>query len=130
MSLPRTPEDMQRAMVENEGGKVDLRGIREASGRAAKRRRSTLAKETAGQAIREAFLDGIRAERMRVSPRCENCGVEGWEAKLELHHLTKRSQGKRYDGETPGVDAPTNLQLLCRSCHQLRESNPRFGERV
>ena len=104
-----------------------LGGIRGASD-AARKRRKALSRESDAQKLRRAFLDGIKAERMRLTPWCENCRTEGWDTQLDLHHLNKRSHGKRYDGEEPGVDAPTNLQLLCRYCHGLRESNPRFGE--
>lgn len=125
MTLPRTPEEMQKAMVENAGGKADLSKIRGASD-AAKKRRAALARQSEKQKLREAFLEGIKAERMRVGPRCEICGVEGWDADLELHHIVKRSQGARFDGEKYGVDHPQNLQLLCRHCHETVESHPQW----
>ena len=110
-------EEMQAAFVKSFSEQVN-----EASGKV--KRRKSLARTSEAQRLRTAYLEGIRDERMRVSPRCEDCGVEGWDARLELHHTVKRSQGTRYSEGKPGVDNPSLLRLLCRTCHNRYESQP------
>lgn len=41
--------------------------------------------------------------------QCGNCGEK--DTHVELHHIVPKSRG--------GTDAPSNLQLLCVSCHEL-----------
>lgn len=91
------------------------------------RKRKGLRPVSDKQKIRNAFLEGIKAERMRLKPWCEVCGTEGWDTPLDLHHIAKRSHGNRYDGEEYGVDRPQNLTLLCRECHRRAESNPEWS---
>lgn len=97
----------------------------QASGKAISKR-NRLRHRSEKQRRREDFLAGIKAERMRLKPWCEVCGTEGWETRLDLHHIVKRSQGPRYDGEEHGVDRPQNLSLLCRSCHRITHNHPDF----
>lgn len=91
------------------------------------------------QQVRTAFLNGIRAERARAQYEnkgwvfCERCGksAEGlnlddaikWAmTQLDAAHVVKRARGARYKGPTrQGVDAPTNVALLCRKCHEETE---------
>ena len=80
------------------------------------------------QALRQAFLKGVYAERMRLKPWCERCGEMECDVQIDLHHTIKRSQGPRWsDGEEYGVDNPALLTALCRKCHRQVESNPEWG---
>jgi 5-methylcytosine-specific restriction endonuclease McrA len=81
-------------------------------------------KESERQKIRQAFLAGVRAERMNTTPYCKVCGTD---LDLELHHIVKRSQGHGYRDGAFGVDDPTNLVLLCRKHHREAESNPQWS---
>lgn len=99
-----------------------------------KKKRKSLAPVSHKQEIRTAFLQGIRAERMRIAPTCEVCSrtyrtlEEAWQ-ELDLHHTEKRSQGQGYRGALRwGVDAPELLLLVCRRCHIELESNPQWKE--
>lgn len=113
-------------MANEEMQKKFLAQVQEANGKvlAGKKARARLKAQSHKQDVRQAFLEGIRAERMRTHPWCEKCGVEGWEVHLSLHHIVKRSHQGRFDGDEYGVDRPQNLTLLCWLCHQRLESNP------
>lgn len=64
------------------------------------------------------------------TPRCEKCGV--WEGKdpgggyyresLEIHHIIPVRLG--------GTDDPTNLMLLCKSCHRKTDNALRRAEKA
>lgn len=92
--------------------------------KANRKERRRLQAASTKQQVRNAFLAGIKAQRMADKPWCENCGRT--DGPLDLHHITKRSQGSRFDGEEYGVDRPQNLSLLCRWCHAKVESNPQW----
>jgi len=96
-----------------------------------KRRRQSLKRQSEKQKVREGFLSGVKAERLRHVRHCEKCGVapdDVWES-LQLHHTEKRSQGTGYRGGLDfGVDAPGLLILECPKCHQSEHGEPRFGE--
>lgn len=135
MALPRSPEDMQRAFVANNGSKV-LTDIQKASDRA-KKRRAAVARESIRQARREGFLAGVRAERLHnqrgdgVRNWCELCGVEHNPELLVLHHPEKRSQGRGFEaGRSYGVDSPSLVVLACPSCHEDEHPGPAFGARM
>ena len=83
------------------------------------------------QAIRNAFLAGVKAQRLLLSGEtCELCGL--YASQLDLHHHEKRSRGKGYDGKTFGVDDPGNLMLVCSgfegSCHSKEHGEPQWGQ--
>lgn len=77
-----------------------------------------------GQAEREAFLAGVKAAWLSRHPGfypCEMCGLPKAHDELDLHHADeRRSQGRgfRLSDGSPGVDDPTGLRLICRSCHE------------
>jgi 5-methylcytosine-specific restriction endonuclease McrA len=98
-------------------------GLKERTAEATKGVRTRL-KESERQKIRQAFLAGVRAERMNTTPYCKVCGTD---LDLELHHIVKRSQGHGYRDGAFGVDDPTNLVLLCRKHHREAESNPQWS---
>lgn len=138
MALPRSPEDMQRAFVANNGSKV-LTGIQKASDRA-KKRRAAMSRESKKQAAREGFLDGVKAERLRQQALgsrtywCEECSrawfsfEDAW-MKLVLHHTIERNEGHGYrDWSDFGVDDPRLLRLLCDDCHKAEHPGPAFGD--
>lgn len=116
-------------------------------------RRTPLRKVSDKQAIRTAFLQGIKAERIYqmyqnfAEIRCEECKrfhsefdprdyeeqpdaewIEEHMCFLDGHHgPTPRDKGRGY--RTPmdhGVDSPTNIKLLCRGCHQATEPSPQW----
>jgi len=60
-----------------------------------------------GQARAERLKALRRHVLYRAGFRCENCGLMDG---LDVHHVTKRSQG--------GKDHPNNLIALCRACHE------------
>lgn len=113
-----------------------------------KRQRQRLKRRTQRQEIREGFLAGIKAQRLHdqevrhteslyadLPPfSCEgDCGrtyqtVEvAWES-LVLHHAEHRSKGRGWRrGVEFGVDAPSNLKLVCRVCHQNAHPGPMYG---
>jgi 5-methylcytosine-specific restriction endonuclease McrA len=99
-------------------------GLKERTAEATRAVRSRL-KESERQKIRQAFLAGVKAERMERDPHCAVCGTD---LDLELHHHPiKRSQGQGYRDGVFGVDDPTNLVLLCRKHHREAESNPMWS---
>lgn len=105
----------------------------EPKSRAAKRGKP-LKHSSAKQDVRSAYLAGVKAERISHSylllgyVQCERCkleyfGIGGAHQGLDLHHVTKRSQGQGYRPGKAGVDSPGNLELLCRQCHREVEKN-------
>lgn len=103
-----------------------------------KKGRRPMAASSEKQDVRQAFLAGIKAERLRAQSavarplelpfRCEGCsrGARGPED-LDLHHVIGRDKGIGYrPSQGPGVDAPTNLKLLCRPCHEKTEPSPQW----
>lgn len=86
------------------------------------------------QAIRSAFLSGIKAERIHHQlltegrASCERC-PSSWstfasaKGHLDLHHTEKRSRGAGFRDGNMGVDAPRLLEMLCRECHREQERN-------
>jgi hypothetical protein len=50
------------------------------------------------------------AVKVRDRSRCLNCGADGEDVKLDVHHIVPRGQG--------GSDRMSNLVLLCRQCHE------------
>lgn len=51
--------------------------------------------------------------------RCSMCGASGYDIRLEVHHLTY---------ERVGHELPSDLMVLCRTCHQKRHSKE--GEEI
>ena len=45
----------------------------------------------------------------RDGGRCQRCGGNAGNAKLECHHVIPRTAG--------GLDAPSNCRTLCLTCH-------------
>lgn len=103
------------------------------------------------QAIRQAFLAGIKAERLRYQlvslgdSKCEWCEkfmdvqgdadpteqewIEEAMGTLDAHHVQSRDKGRRYQGpQDHGIDSPTNIVLLCRSCHAETEPEPEWSK--
>lgn len=93
------------------------------------------------QAVRNAFLAGLKAERIANAIRthghveCSNCpksytGHSAAHQNLQLHHEVKRSRGHGYQpGKGAGVDEPGNLVMLCAACHREAEaSEPMFSK--
>lgn len=101
-------------------------GLKTTKGNAGAKARQRLKLRSDKQMVRDAFLAGVKAQRLADKPWCENCGTESHETQLDLHHIVKRSQGPRFDGAEYGVDRPQNLSLLCRRCHELVESRPEW----
>ena len=117
--------------------------------------RTPLKQKSDKQKIRDAFLMGIKAERIRGmieefgEPKCEECGrviasdipyenvsievtvSEYIEACMELldgHHIKPRDSGPPYKTwNNHGIDSPANITLLCRKCHRATEPSPQFG---
>lgn len=104
------------------------------------------------QKIRDAFLMGVKAERIRGmiwnfgEPKCEECGramignvsvgrevelseyVESCMELLDGHHVKPRDSGPPYKAwNDHGIDTPANIKLLCRACHEATEPSPQFG---
>lgn len=125
-------EAMMRRFIENPEQKLPPRE------KPAKRkaRRKALRAESPKQSIRQAFLAGIRAERISNAltatgrAECARCPAHfvsfetAWRS-LDLHHVMKRSRGHGYrSGDDFGVDYPGFLELVCRRCHDALESSP------
>jgi hypothetical protein len=105
-------------------------------------RRKPLRRVSDKQSLRNAFLDGIKSERIahallvegKVScALCPRSFTDMRAAKngLQLHHEDKRSHGQGYRPQNMGVDAPRNLVLLCGGqdgCHAKVESNPEWSK--
>lgn len=74
-----------------------------------------------GKAIKKPIPELVRQSVLsRAGYKCEDCGES---AKLELHHLTYRTQTTRHDPDgVPiyGKETPEDLAALCRSCHYAR----------
>jgi hypothetical protein len=103
-----------------------------------KKHRRPIKTQSVTQAKREAFLAGIKAQRISTDLEllegvgCSRCPKvfptfdSAW-AGLDLHHEDKRSHGKGYrGGKNFGVDDPRNLELVCKPCHRKLESNPEW----
>lgn len=58
----------------------------------------------------------IRAQYLRVSDVCEQCGTR---EQLEVHHIVPLKQG--------GTNAFDNLVTLCKSCHSKQTSRDNRG---
>ena len=115
--------------------------------RGADLKRTPIKQKSDKQAIREAFLAGVKAERIRNEigvqgfAMCEDCGVKVSRAPgstaaavesnmraLDVHHIRPRSSGKGFTAPNDhGVDSPTNLVLLCRKCHSATEPDPAWS---
>lgn len=115
---------MQRAFLAAKGEKPK----REPKSRATPKR-TRVKQSSAKQDVRQAFLAGVKAERLLTKQSCEDCGLVPMMGGLDLHHATtKRSQGHGYDPRKgPGADDPAGLVLLCRPCHQAAESAPEWS---
>ena len=70
-----------------------------------KPRPKALDKRESAKATRANWRDVSRLVRERDGGKCRICGREGH----EVHHVVMRSRG--------GKDEPSNLVLVCRSCH-------------
>lgn len=99
-----------------------------------RQRRSPIKAVSDAQAVRNAFLDGLKTQRIDSLllivgfAQCENCetsfdNMRAAKNGLDLHHLDKRSRGARYKPGVMGIDAPRNLILCCRSCHRALEAS-------
>lgn len=75
--------------------------------------RKPLAKQSAAARNDELALSKIKKEMVRNDPKCRRCGIE---ALLDIHHRAGRS-GRLM------LYRPL-LTLLCRSCHQLCDTEP------
>lgn len=113
--------------------------------------RTPLKQKSDKQKIRDAFLQGIKAERLRWmieefgEPKCEGCrgsmvgDVVGGEASIEEyietcmellqgHHVIPRDSGPPYKAwNDHGVDTPSNIKLLCKPCHRATEPEPQWN---
>lgn len=102
-------------------GYIKRRGTERKSGSSpAPRRSAPLRSRSSGGAERESFLRGVKLERLRVQPFCEDCGKPLTRENSDLHHVEERTKDRGFrlnDGE-PRIDEPTNLRLLCRKCHK------------
>jgi 5-methylcytosine-specific restriction endonuclease McrA len=135
MALPRTPEAMQAAFVATNGAKMPVVEQINAASARVKKRNAAVKRESERQAIREAFLAGQKAALIHFGVReCSRCTrsfdteQQAW-AGLQLHHDFKRSQAVGYRGGRKfGVDAPDNLELVCKPCHRQLESNPEWSQ--
>jgi 5-methylcytosine-specific restriction endonuclease McrA len=127
--------DMCAAFVADPGRKLPVRDIDKINAASAKVKKRNVAvkRQSDRQALREAFLAGQKAALIHAGAReCSRCPKSfpteqaAW-AGLQLHHDIKRSQGVGYRGGRKfGVDAPENLELVCKSCHRQLESNPEW----
>lgn len=139
--------DAQREFLERNGAKLPPRpepSTKSASPRSSLARKTELKskrrprQESDKQAVRNAWLAGIKAERIthqlltEGEASCSQC-PESWttfaaaKGHLDLHHTEKRARGPRYEPGKMGVDAPGSLILVCRSCHRhLEESEPQW----
>jgi hypothetical protein len=114
------------------------------------RPRARLKAQSDKQAIREAALAGIKAERCWSALRdhgeitCSICGkivfeASGWGESMneivlaaamescDLHHPQMRSGGQGYRGTGDfGVDHPDLVVLVCGSCHRDEHPGPIF----
>lgn len=117
-------------------GEIGKPGARQLAGDQNRRR---LRSRSWNQDVREAFLAGVKAERISALledgfAECSRCGAEFHDyaaasGSLELHHAVKRGRGPGYrPNRGLGVDHPDNLQLVCRPCHRELESDPQWSE--
>jgi hypothetical protein len=104
-----------------------IHGLKQQAAQPNAKRRTPLKQQSDNQAIREAYLAGIRAERIHQrGMSCESCGLIPQQ--VQLHHTELRSKGQGYSprkGE--GVDAPSKLTLLCVRCHEAQHGNPEWS---
>lgn len=135
--------EMQAAFVDGHDNRIPRRDRAERPRRQEKPHRKPIKAQSVTQAKREAFLAGIKAERITEALfvarqkdqdlGCSRCprGFSSFDAAwagLDLHHDTKRGKGKGYrGGKQFGVDDPRNLELVCRACHKKLESNPEWS---
>jgi 5-methylcytosine-specific restriction endonuclease McrA len=56
--------------------------------------------------IRSTRWKNMRKDILRIRDRCEGCGTKHF---LELHHKTYERLGR---------ESPSDLEVLCRSCHE------------
>ncbi len=62
----------------------------------------------------------------RANNKCEICGKEGTtNNKLLVHHIFSVSNLQRPFNL---FNHPSNLQVVCRSCHSLHHGNGRWGD--
>lgn len=130
--------EMQAAFIANNGEKPKRDKPPRSEGRT-KRRSKGLKRVSDKQAVRQAFIAGVKSERIAHAIRvdgqaeCSNCpkaykGHSAAHQNLQLHHEVKRSRGHGYQpGKGAGVDEPGNLTMLCHQCHREAEaSEPQF----
>lgn len=132
---------MQRDFIDGHDNRIPKRDRAERPRRQEKKHRKPIKAQSVTQAKREAFLAGIKAQRIAKDLHlldgvgCSRCPKvfptfdSAW-AGMDLHHDNeeKRSHGKGYrGGKSFGVDDPRNLELVCRACHRKLESNPEWS---
>jgi 5-methylcytosine-specific restriction endonuclease McrA len=67
--------------------------------------------ETYGRYLRSpAWRAKARAALERAGWKCQVCGADRWLTRLDVHHNSYECLGR---------EAPEDLCVLCRHCHQL-----------